>query len=307
MTLIISVQGRQTLWMLADQRLSRRGRPPVDNARKLLCLKTSDATAVLGYTGLGATRAGTEPADWMSALLRGRDLTLEQALTLLKQGMERELPRHFRYFPSGIQPSHSVLASAFVGTEVRHYSIRMQATPDRLSHRIEACRVGSTPSGGSRAVSPRMGIAGSGSDYFRKKGVKLRELLRLVNASDNQRVPPAMVADYLARLNQTAHEHTPDRSVGPTSLVVVAHRADGPYRGGGQTLAYNMSKRLSEAPTIPTIWRGRDMVAMGRAIMDHFLPQVDNADPDHWPQSIDVSNLDTVLASLPDKPDEALR
>src|SRR5581483_8040660 len=53
------------LWLLSDRRISReRGHVVVrDDARKLILLTTRDAVALLGYTGLGATNQGTEPAD----------------------------------------------------------------------------------------------------------------------------------------------------------------------------------------------------------------------------------------------------
>ncbi len=66
--------------MVADTRFIYSGRVPKENGRKLMFLETVDGIAILGYTGLGATVKGTEPADWMSAVLRGRNLPLEQSL-----------------------------------------------------------------------------------------------------------------------------------------------------------------------------------------------------------------------------------
>lgn len=51
-----------------------------DDARKVMIPETTDAVAILGYAGLGATALGTEPADWMSNVLRGQNLPLEQSL-----------------------------------------------------------------------------------------------------------------------------------------------------------------------------------------------------------------------------------
>ncbi len=42
-----------------------------------MLLDTTDGTAVLAYAGLGATAAGTEPSDWMSATLNGLNLPME--------------------------------------------------------------------------------------------------------------------------------------------------------------------------------------------------------------------------------------
>ena len=70
MTLVLTVNGPETIWLLADRRLSYEGRSPKDDARKVMFLETTDGVAILGYAGLGATARGTEPADWMSAVLR---------------------------------------------------------------------------------------------------------------------------------------------------------------------------------------------------------------------------------------------
>src|SRR5262245_31137533 len=92
-TLILTVNGPETIWLLADRRLAYKGRPPKDNARKVMFLETNDGMAILGYAGLGATARGTEPADWMSAVLRGRNLPLEQPLRILADALKAQFPR----------------------------------------------------------------------------------------------------------------------------------------------------------------------------------------------------------------------
>lgn len=62
MTLIVSVNGPETVWLLADRRLSRGTTVHSEDARKILLLETTDGVAILGYAGLGETVAGTEPA-----------------------------------------------------------------------------------------------------------------------------------------------------------------------------------------------------------------------------------------------------
>jgi len=96
MTLVVTVNGPEAIWLLADRRLNRRlsGRsgPIKDDARKLMFLETDDGVAILGYAGLGATALGTEPADWMSAVLRGRRLSVEASLSVLAEAVKRQLP-----------------------------------------------------------------------------------------------------------------------------------------------------------------------------------------------------------------------
>jgi hypothetical protein len=47
-TLILTVNGRETIWLLADRRLSYARQKPKDDARKVLCLDTDDGVAILG-------------------------------------------------------------------------------------------------------------------------------------------------------------------------------------------------------------------------------------------------------------------
>ena len=113
MTLLITLNGPESVWLMADRRITKSGIVISDSARKLMLLETTDGVAILGYTGLGATRSGTEPADWMSAVLRGRNAPLEQSLAILADAAKRELPSHLLGNP------HSIVAAGFVGEEAR--------------------------------------------------------------------------------------------------------------------------------------------------------------------------------------------
>jgi hypothetical protein len=55
-TLVVAVTGPESIWLLADRRLSYAARPPKDDGRKIMFLETTDGVAILGYAGLGATR-----------------------------------------------------------------------------------------------------------------------------------------------------------------------------------------------------------------------------------------------------------
>jgi len=92
MTLIVTVNSPETIWLMADRRLTANRRLIKDDARKAMFLETTDGVAILGYTGLGATTRGTEPADWMSNVLRGRNWPLELSLGALADAAQRELP-----------------------------------------------------------------------------------------------------------------------------------------------------------------------------------------------------------------------
>jgi len=47
-TLILTVNGPETIWLLADRRVSYVGRPPKDDARKVMFLETNDGVAIVG-------------------------------------------------------------------------------------------------------------------------------------------------------------------------------------------------------------------------------------------------------------------
>ena len=62
MTLVLSITGPETIWVVADRRLSFADRAPADDARKIMFLESTDGIAILSYAGLGCTARGTEPA-----------------------------------------------------------------------------------------------------------------------------------------------------------------------------------------------------------------------------------------------------
>jgi len=47
-TLILTVNGPEAIWLLADRRLSYEGREPKDDARKVMFLETVGGVAILG-------------------------------------------------------------------------------------------------------------------------------------------------------------------------------------------------------------------------------------------------------------------
>lgn len=78
-------------------------------------LETKDGVAILGYSGLGETALGTEPADWMSAVLRGRPLSLEHSLGALADAIKKQIPPHLVGLPKRAPLAHSVIAPGICG------------------------------------------------------------------------------------------------------------------------------------------------------------------------------------------------
>jgi hypothetical protein len=123
MTLVLAIAGKESIWLLTDRRLSAPGRSPRDGARKILVLETSDGVALLGYTGLGLTKAGTEPSEWMKAVLRGRNLPMDTSIRVLAEAMGRQLPPHMLGMPA-----HAVIAPAFLDHHPRQYAVELITT-----------------------------------------------------------------------------------------------------------------------------------------------------------------------------------
>ena len=293
--------------MLADRRLSFRGHAPKEDGRKVMFLETTDGIAILGYAGLGATARGTEPADWMSAVLRGRNFPLERSLDELAGALQRQFPKHLQRLPKGVRAAHSVLVPAFVGAEVRLYSIDMALAPDRKTYSFRYTRYTVGKPGPRPARTPRLGLAGSGATYLARDRHWIRELLRLVRACDRKQVSPYAVADYLAGLNHRTHLNTTDGTVGPRCIVAWRHSKLGVHRGGGGHQFYDGLVRTRDSASLPTIGNGMDIQSLVHAIMPRMLEQM-AAIRDGRPQKeIDTAALNAELAKLPDKPDEDLK
>jgi hypothetical protein len=303
MTLIIAVNGRESIWMLGDRRLSYADRPPRDDARKLMCLETTDGVAILGYAGLGATARGTEPSDWMSAVVRGRNLPLEQVLRHIVAAMHREFPKHLRLLPRDLVAAHHIVVPAYVNGEVRLYSINLVLAQDRKSTGFRYTRYLINPNAPGTQRPPRLGIAGSGANYLLGNRNWIRGLLRLVRASDRNRASPLAVADHLASVNLLSSQHTTDRSVGRKYIVAWRHNKTGIHMGGGGQQSYDGTLRTTEWEVLPEIAGGIDVRAMAGAIIPHIMRQV----PDlRAGKPLDTAQMDEDVAKLPKRPDEKL-
>lgn len=307
MTLVIAVTGPESIWLLADRRLSAAGQKPMDDGRKIMFLETTDGVAILGYAGLRATASGTEPSDWMSAVLRGRKLPLEQSLGVLAKAMEEQLPPHMIQFPVNRKLAHHVIVPAFLGKELRLYSIDLDIAPDRKSRQFRIVRhtANNPPTGVPR--TPRLWIGGSGMLYFSKQDNKkfkklMRSLLRLIRANDLAKLSPLAVADHLAKLNYDVS--VTDNSVGPRCIVAWRYRKGGSvHNGGGGHRFYTNLERDAKHPSLPTIANGMDVAALGGVILKMLETRPASK---IFGTDMDRDEMNAALARLPDEPDENL-
>ena len=307
MTLVVTVNGPETIWLLADRRLTSRSRVLRDDARKVMFLETPDGVAIIGYAGLGATASGTEPADWMSSVLRGRKLPLEQSLGVLADAMKRQLPRHMLRIPGKEGPGHNVLVPAFLENEVRLYTIDMAFASDRKNYRFRYTRHVVEKPAHAAPRTPRLGLAGSGALYLARDKRWIRPLLRMVRACDRGQVSANTLAAHLATLNNEVHEGIRDGSVGPRCIVAWRHRKHGVHKGGGGHQFFTGSARDPSSPSLPTIANGMDVSALVEVMMPHTMKMFEAMREGRPAPELDKDELNAELARLPDKPDEDLR
>lgn len=299
MTLVLSVHGRDTLWMVVDRQLSFRGQPLKDDAVKVANLETTDGVALLGYAGLGATARGTEPSEWMNAVLRGRGgLTLEQALGFLSVAARRELPKHITRIPGH---AHDIIIPSFIkDVGARLYTIGNVIDPKTGEHTYRYTRL---ESGYPGSPPPRIGAGGTGGLYLDSDRGWTRPLLSLVKKHDSGKASDDLMADHLAALNYEVHRQVP-RTVGERCIVIWRRRRDPRREGpGGGHRFYTGLDRERDSGAIPTIVNGMDV----RSIAEVLMQQIEEAGGLLKQPEIDADETNRRLKQLPHEPDEKLR
>jgi hypothetical protein len=271
-------------------------------------LNTSDAVAILAYAGLGATAQGTEPADWMSAVLRGRNLPLEHSLGVLAEAMKRELPPHLVRLPGTKGPSHSAIAMAYVGHEPRLYGIELALTDNRKQYLFRGNRYFAQVGPAKLMRTPRIAIAGSGAPSLIGDRTWQRELLRLVNTHDRGRAPPKAVADFLASVNHRAHLNTQDGSVGPSCIVAWRYRLNtrNTRNNSGHTF-YSGLLPAGGTESLPNIDHGNDIHALVGTISPFMIEAIERLQSGESDGQLDEEAANALLNRLPQAPDETLR
>lgn len=311
MTFVLSIQTKGSIWLLADRRLSALGYPPFEDARKIMSFGTHDGEALIGYAGLGATVGGTEPSTWISNVLRGRIVSLEQSLQIIADAMSREFVPHLKKFRGVAVPEHNMIISAFVGSEHRLYTIQMALAKTGTLFRFTRHFQQQAPLGID--FTPPTVTTGSGADFLKNRHDWRRPILRLVSAYNDGRIRPETVADHLASLNHDVHRNTSNGTVGPRCLVIWRNVKAGVHKGGGGHCAYNGLARDHRKLILPSIALGMDVVAIAKASEELFgdsdrlrLHALIRGEPtDKY--DVPIEKTKTHFAKLPGKPDEKLR
>jgi hypothetical protein len=302
-TLVLAVHGRESIWLVADRRLSYGGRrPPIDDAMKVVDLETIDGKGLIAYAGLGATGRGTQPSQWICAILRGRGgLSFEQALQFVADAATRELPKHLSAMPVAL---HNIIIPA----HLRNGGRKMYSIDNRINclgvheYRFTSHRLGS-PDGPSVPI----GVAGTGGLYLASRGGAFaRELLNLVRANDRGSLSDIGLADYLAGLNWTAHRGVRDGTVGPRCVVVWRRIRQTRLPGGGHQF-YTGVDRESGGGSIPAIANGMDVRSLVSVLWDTHVPEMRRALLAREEPRLDQDEVNRRLAALPSDPDDKLR
>lgn len=261
-------------------------------------LETTDGQAILGYAGLGTTAYGTEPSDWMSAVLRGRNLPLEQSLDILAGASKRELPAHLVYLTPKRRSGHSIVIPALVNNEPRLYTIDILLSEDRKTYDFRWTRHLSR-SAPSKQRTPRFGVAGSGGAYLASRKPWRRNLLKILQAYESGQITAQATADHFASLNHEAHRNVSSGTVGPTCIVGWRTVNDGrPHRQGGEQW-YVGKERAPSLALVPIIARQFDVAGIASVLMNSLQPG--------RPPTLNIDEIKEKVSRLPTEPDEKLR
>lgn len=312
MTFVLSLQTRDSLWLVADRRLSAPERLPIDDALKVATVEATDGLAIISYAGLGRTASGTEPSTWISNTLRGQRGTVEELLGVLANAMRQEFVPHMKIRGSGVFP-HSMVIPAFVGKRQCIYSIDLvvAATEVRFRYTRHIWGGALLP----MQIPATSAIAGSGAAALIAMGEWRRPILRLIGAYNRKRVSAMTVSDHLARLCYDVYRNTADGTVGPRCVVVWRNAKGSAYRGGGANAFYTEGQRDQNGPVIPSIANGMDVAAISTIIMKHswgpmvreLQAMVDGETTDGAEMDDANERINQEIAGLPTKPDWRLK
>lgn len=306
LTNVLHAHGTETIWSLTDGRLCDARQIVNEDARKLMFLEATDGEAIISYAGLGATARKTEPSDWMSAVLRGRNYPMEYSLGILADAVKRELPRHLISLPV---PGHAIVSSVLLHGEMRPrvYTItlcRSVAGEWSIEYTQQLTKF---------RTAPNLVLAGSGALFLDQNRAWKRPLESLIAAHDRGKVSAITIADRLATINNSIYEklkdlNGKDGTVGPRCVVAWRHRKRGIYGGGGAHQFYRGTSRVSGDKLVPTISGGMDLNAILGVIMPDPTGMLEAmlAANDLSLFRPDTEEINAKLSLLPHHPNEQL-
>jgi hypothetical protein len=295
MTMAAAAIGTKSIWLVTDRRLTYANGHFSDDAIKQITVETTDGQALLGYAGLGKTASGTEPSQWMSNVLRGRNLSMEHTLGVLADAAKTQLPKHLDLLGS----PHAVIAPAFVSGEPRLYVIELIREAGLADYTFAFRRLVANPEAPANSwITPNIVVTGSGRLDLPSDRDWMGELMKLITAHDAGEIPPGRVEHFLAALNYEVSSR--ESSVGPQCMISWSLLD----KTGG--LAYfTGTQRDCNAPVIPSVAQGTDMSALIRVLLPHTKPILEAMQRGES-KAPDINAINSDLAKLPRYPDEKL-
>ena len=297
MTLVVAVTGDKSIWMLADRRISFPAPGlPRDDAIKFISLETTDGAAILGYSGLGSTKFGTEPSDWMARVLRGRNLSLEQSLREIANAVRARLPKHLETLIDPNSRVHTIIIPAFLNGQSRLYSINLKHSREINGRSFNFTRHITNRGLPKEYPTRQVAVAGSGAVHLLGNKRWARDLLKMVAAHDAGRISSQAVASAFAILNNKVSRA--EITVGK-KCIVAWKLIEG---GGGHEFFNGIHKDNNNGLTwIPSITNGGDITALIKATLPLTLAFLNGPN-----NEIDREAMDAALAQLPGTPDDSL-
>lgn len=308
MTLILSIQTSQSIWLLADQRLSSGAGAANEGAVKAAMLSTPDGDAIIGYAGLGVTAKGTQPSDWIANVLRGQNISLEESIILLGDALKTEFPNHLGMINFEEQRKHVFVVTAILDRDgSRLFRITLDGSTGDYIRSFES-DIRSKSKFGFDYRTPFC-IAGSGARVLERNQEWKRQLLQLVRSYNQRRISAAPVNKFLAELCLKVHKECHDRSVGPNCLIARRSKRGSPNHA--ECAVYHSGKRYGTA-IVPSICNGDDFGWFGKMVSHVVRDGMKDAkpnDPEGWKkghQSI-FEEIKRTLSYQPTKPNKKLR
>lgn len=283
MTFVLAMHGAKSIWMCVDRQLTYSPTFKSDKGCKVIEVSGTDGVALLGYAGLGASLARTQPSDWMNDLLVGKaGLTVEECLGIIADAMKLDLPAHLARM-DGIQ-AHHLIAPAIIEGKPRLYGVQLQNRGVGEEPHFVFTRYARTAHGGA---PPRLALAGSGVAHFRFDSAWWRQTFRLVCAYEAGRLNPLIVADRLASLNYEVSKRDP--YVGQKCLVIWRNN-------GGAHQFYDGTDKIEDGFGLPTVINGLDFRDIIKASMPFFMEQMRAFHETGHPIDIDAARINEALA-----------
>lgn len=298
--------GKESVWLVADRRLSVGDAVASDDARKIAFLETPDGEAILGYAGIGRTPRLNEPCDWMNAVLRGENRPLEAALGVLADATRQEIPPLLKKISGSGRLGHTIVAPAFFNGRPAFYSIDLVMHADRQGYAFQFARHAAVTTPDGALVPPRVIVAGSGMDAIKGRPELRRLLVSLVRAHDRKAISSLAVADAFASVSHTVHL-SGDSTVGPRSIVAWRYRKAGLFGGGGGHQFYTGTERDNSTTVLPTIANGMNVSGLIALLAPVFQRTIDAMAAGKPNPEIDRNEMDALTARVPMRPDRKLR